>query len=283
MVYITSIYEEIERRQIDMSKMEQKRMTMISGTVKEVLTSGVVSIDYEKWEKGTNGNPGKFVTKNDIKQLENQALTDNLNAGDYVIFAQYPNGTKDLIRAGEWRDSGSIKNDKGYEQGITIINGQIIYAALKDEAGKIRTDGTPKKPHFDILVKTNDNIVHVIHIYNSGQYHTDDIEIAEKKFKEYVAGAKGRGTFVTELSHNQYTQENGEYTNNYREYFGMLNLKIATNEFMVFKDKEGAAPQQTQKQEQPGDFETAQPDMELPFADTEPPFEEEKDYQPEFA
>ena len=84
-----------------------------------------------------------------------------------------------------------------YVEDIEIISGPLnkaVYRSELNEDGtpKLKRDGTPRKPHFDVSVIVNDEqnhkVVHIVKVYNfkEAKNGKTEIEKAQAKFKNFV-------------------------------------------------------------------------------------------------
>lgn len=84
-----------------------------------------------------------------------------------------------------------------YIEDIEIISGPLNKAVYKSELNddgtpKLKKDGSPRKPHFDVSVIVNDEqnhkVVHIVKVYNfkEAKNGKTEIEKAQAKFKNFV-------------------------------------------------------------------------------------------------
>ena len=84
-----------------------------------------------------------------------------------------------------------------YIEDIEIISGPLNKAVYRSELNddgtpKLKKDGSPRKPHFDVSVIVNDEqnhkVVHIVKVYNfkEAKNGKTEIEKAQAKFKNFV-------------------------------------------------------------------------------------------------
>lgn len=172
-----------------MGKMYKRKtgLIILSGPVSKITPSAhgtEVSITIDTFEDKA------WVTKDVIAVTP--TLSPDLAVGCIATAYGYQCG-KDRIMAESVTTGPSAK----FVDDIEIISGPLNKAVYRNELNddgtpKLKMDGTPRKPHFDVSVIVNDEqnhkVVHIVKIYNfkEAKNGKTEIEKAQAKFQNFV-------------------------------------------------------------------------------------------------
>ena len=139
---------------------------------------------------------------------------------------------------------------------VALVTGFVSFARLneeKDENGnpRMKQDGTPRKPHFDICVSVKEDdkyVSHIISVYNSPN-DSEAINRVQKTFKGFdkdtnkvtVSIVTGPGDY------SSYPDKTGVL----RHQCKHLGYRMLSVNYLNQKEKTNSAPQQTQTQAAP--------------------------------
>lgn len=217
---------------------------VISGKITDIIADhSMVKIAYSEYDRSAK------ALKDSSKIVELPGVDiSTLQVGEDVTLVTGMNQAfclKDGQTATLKTGSYTAKDGTEHDTGMTVIRGQLTFAAYKDEKGNVTKAGTPKKEHYDLLVNAGGK-THDIHIYNSGKM-TNAIQNAQRKYDKIdLANNRAVGTFITGLSTGNYeTNKNGSKTL-HETYFGITN---PINDDLTLMPKEKVQEKSTNVQE----------------------------------
>ena len=174
-----------------MAKMYKKKtgLCIVSGkvTAKEAVQQGTkVSIEVEEFDSET-----KKWNKKTVDAISN-AVDEDVAVGCVATAVGYQCGISAIMAS--TITTGAHVFDP--EPDVEIITGVVNKASFKPEVQedgtpKLKRDGSPRKPHFDVSIIVPDNdghkVIHIIKVYNYKDVKGDkaEIEKAEAKFKDF--------------------------------------------------------------------------------------------------
>lgn len=135
----------------------------------------------------------KEVTEKVITAISN-SVDDDVAVGKVVTAIGYQSGL-DIISASSVTAGANVR----YVEDIEVVSGPVAKAEFKSETNpdgtpKLKRDGQPRKPHFDVTIKVPDeeghNVSHRIKIYNFAREREagekTEIEKAQAAFSRWV-------------------------------------------------------------------------------------------------
>ena len=152
-----------------MSKIYRNTKTsvaVISGKVKSVAPdrkSFVIST--QEWDKGS-----KSFENKEIEVQSSFAFEDDIQVGGIATAVGYFNGPASILA-----QSATVKSSVFETQDLAIVSGQVVKCGLNEEKNedgspKLKRDGTPRKPHYDVVVAVLDDegrrVRHMVKVYN---------------------------------------------------------------------------------------------------------------------
>lgn len=164
-----------------------------------VLTGKITAISEDRKTVDVTYNEYSYQEKKSEsktkKVLCQQPLDDSYKTGKTITAVGYVTGPVNFQPV-------SISNDVNvFEmQDIAFLSGHIVKAALneeKDQEGnpKLKSDGTPRKPHFDVQMEIPRNdgqiVHHFVKVYDTPKYQEvgqpTNIEKFQKRFADFVS------------------------------------------------------------------------------------------------
>lgn len=176
-----------------MSKLYRRNTGLIiaSGKALNVRNNPVgkeVEIEIEEFDKQTKERKKRLIT------AVSNSVDDDVATGKIVTAIGYQSGM-DIITAHSITAGASLK----YIEDVEVISGpvhKVEYKAEVNENGtpKLKRDGQPRKPHFDVTIRVPDeqghNVSHRVKIYNFAKPRAEgdrtEIEKAQKIFERFV-------------------------------------------------------------------------------------------------
>lgn len=174
-----------------MAKMYKKKtgLCIVSGrvTAKEAVQQGTkVSIEVEEFDSET-----KKWNKKTVDAISN-TVDEDIAVGCIATAVGYQCGISAIMAS--TITTGAHVFDP--EPDVEIITGVVNKASFKPEVQedgtpKLKRDGSPRKPHFDVSIIVPDNdghkVIHIIKTYNfkDSKGEKTEIEKAEAKFKDF--------------------------------------------------------------------------------------------------
>lgn len=227
-------------------KSQKTGINVISGKIKSIsedrMVMTVAAEEYDKTEK--KNVPVEATISSGIP------FEDDFKVGYSVTATGYQRG-KGAIFA----EAVSLGNDTYENEDLAVVSGLVRFARLNEEKNadgtpKMKQDGTPKKPHYDITVTARNNegnfVNHVIKVYEG--IHEDgkksQMDIVSGLFKNFDReNNRARVTIVTSPGQSYTSTNTGkdgkEYTNFYCSHMGYKSLDV---EFVDQKEKTQGAP-----------------------------------------
>ncbi len=162
-----------------------------------VLSGKVVSVSEDRKEMDVTYRDYDRQTKQATEKtktvlIQNGSLDEGYKKGASVTVAGYIMGAKNMQAA------SISRGENVYEtQEIAVVSGHVVKASYKDEKNedgtpKLKQDGTPRKPHYDIevVVPEDDHEVHhFVKVYDSPQFQKKgdptNIEKYQNRFKNF--------------------------------------------------------------------------------------------------
>lgn len=238
---------------------------IISGKITEIIPDRkFIKLHYTYWDRTAVGDGNRKGKESENEILCEVDSVEGFSKGDYVTLVKegvkpghlLGNRQSYQLKTGE-RERNGQKEDVGF----TVIRGRLTFAGYRDEMGKVRQDGTAKKPHYDLLIQAGGKS-HSISIYNMKSINQDLIKRAQEKYDGLnLSENTAIGTFITGLPVREYTRENGDYENTTVYYLGLQNP--ISDDLMTFK----------KERQQEAKAEAAEPVREETY--TEPEVDEE--------
>lgn len=174
-----------------MAKMYKKKtgLCIVSGrvTAKEAVQQGTkVSIEVEEFDSET-----KKWNKKTVDAISN-TVDEDIAVGCIATAVGYQCGISAIMASTITTGSHVFSP----EPDVEIVTGMVNKAAFKPEVQedgtpKLKRDGSPRKPHFDVSIIVPDNdghkVIHIIKTYNfkDSKGEKTEIEKAEAKFKDF--------------------------------------------------------------------------------------------------
>lgn len=126
--------------------------------------------------------------------IKSNSVDDDVTTGCVVTAIGYQSGIDTIFAS-----SVTTGNKLRYIEDIEVVSGRVYKAELNEEKNedgtqKLKRDGTPRKPHFDITIRIPDedghNVIHRVKIYNFKEdpqkKRESEIEKAQRIFKNFV-------------------------------------------------------------------------------------------------
>lgn len=176
-----------------MSKLFRRKTGLI------IASGAVVGIDNQPEGKTVKISireyNGQLKDWNDrIINAVSNSVDDNVAVGCIATAIGYQSGIDTIFAS-----SVTTGNKTRYIEDIEVVTGRVYKAELKTETNedgsqKLKRDGSPRKPHFDITIPVLDeeghNVLHRIKIYNfketADSNKETEIQKAERIFKNFV-------------------------------------------------------------------------------------------------
>lgn len=174
-----------------MSKIYRRKtgLIVLSGEVVSLNNNGTeyeVGISVSEYNNQT-GWTEKVVT------AKTTAIGDSVSVGSVATAIGYQAGMNTIL-------AQTVTSDPSlrYVEDVEVVSGPVHKAEFKSETNddgtpKLKRDGTPRKPHFDVTIKVmdeeNHSVNHRIKIYNYKEINQGDkteIEKAQRAFYNFV-------------------------------------------------------------------------------------------------
>lgn len=229
-------------------KNEKTNLQTVVGTVKSIDdTRTNMVVEAEKRTRDTNGKI--VISTEEVKVASMTPIEEEIKVG-------YTTTVVGEMFRGALQADAILKPYDYYEnKDLAWVQGLVLFASMNEEKNpdgspRLKQDGTPKKPHFDVTVKVNDGekfVNHIIRIYDGKD--GGEIERAKKLFGKFNKDTNRiRVTFITSPG-QEYSSpsKDGQYTNHYMSHLGYRKLDLEyLDQKEKAQDKNVAKPEKTE-------------------------------------
>lgn len=237
-----------------MSKLYRRKTGLIiaSGKVVNVKSNPTckqVEISIREYDQQTKEMKEKIVTA-----LSN-SVDDDVAIGKVVTAIGYQSGL-DTITAQSITAGAAVR----YVEDVEVISGPVHKVEYRPEVNedgtpKLKRDGNPRKPHFDVTIKVPDeeghNVSHRVKIYNFAKPHAagerTEIEKAQKLFERWVD--REETPVIATIVTNPGTTSSWESEYNGKVYQNFASDHLGKTSWDLNWMNEPATPQRTVAQE----------------------------------
>ena len=240
-----------------MAKIYRKKTGMV------VLSGPVKSIEPDRMSmvlntQSYNTKDTKWVDEEFTVQVS-QPLDEMIQVGEPATAAGYQNGQSSIMA-----QTASAKQAVFNTEEMSVVSGFLKKAQYKDEleadgTPKVKRDGSPRKPHFDLIVivpEGDRRVMHTIKTYNftkAGEENKmSNIDRMKNRFKDFVSEEE-TPTYVTIVTQvGQERSWESDYNNKVYENYACDHMGVNSLDVDLCYNKEQVrttAPQTQAHQE----------------------------------
>lgn len=221
---------------------QKSHVTTVSGQIVSVDADRMgMQVKSSKWNAGEKKMEDQVVNVKSAVQLE-----ADVAVGNNVTFCGFFNPVMKAYQA----MNIMIKSGCFEMNELAVVRGEVVKAEMNEEknadgSNKLKADGKPRKPHYDIKITTTEpnpasdkgetmRVLHTIRVYamtgKDGNVNTANLDRVKKIFNNYNRSENpATVTVVTspapsETRENEY---NGKvYTNTYVNHMGFKSIDV---------------------------------------------------------
>ena len=236
-----------------MAKIYRKKtgMVVLSGPVKSIAPDRMSMV---LGTQSYNTKETKWVDEEFTVQVS-QPLDEMIQVGEPATAAGYQNGQASIMA-----QAVSAKQAVFNTEEMSVVSGFLKKAQYKDEleadgTPKLKRDGSPRKPHFDLIVivpEGDRRVMHTIKTYNFTRAGEEDkmsnIDRMKNRFKDFV-NEEDTPTYVTIVTQvGQERSWESDYNNKVYENYACDHMGINSLDVEYCYDREQVRTNASQTQ-----------------------------------